>query len=341
MQNDDRPDSGGHGCRQGASMNGREAIYRLEKSRTQLITPERFTFACHNFTLRLKSAVSLPEYTGDIFHRALGKGLEQISPHFGQYFFHPRVPPDWPDPSQTPPVPFMPIPPMGGNTDYYKGENIELGITLFGHASQQIWSVFAALEKVGKDIGLVDGKGHFDLIRLNQITPNGLIGLFADEDILGANRPTSAAEIFAATPAGADRVTLKLITYLRLKDQNRLTRQGPAFAMFMERLLGRINTLSVMYCGGLLLPPEEKITLTTLARTAAIACDNTQWLDWKRPAGNGKYTNFGGLVGEVTYGNIPAALLPWLSLGQWIGVGGKTSFGLGLYELGIEQESFE
>ena len=48
---------------------------------------------------------------------------------------------------------------------------------------------------------------------------------------------------------------------------------------------------------------------------------------------------FGGLLGETVYRGELAPFIPWLTLGQWIGVGGKTSFGLGLYELNYSQWS--
>ncbi|MBA1331716.1 hypothetical protein QQ73_11460 [Candidatus Endoriftia persephone str. Guaymas] len=119
-------------------------------------------------------------------------------------------------------------------------------------------------------------------------------------------------------------------------------------AIFTDRLIGRLNTLATLYCGGLLLPPEEKVALITLARTATIARDESHWHDWDRDEGTprqqtrrGGAIQFGGLMGSISYTNVPAVLLPWLSLGQWVGVGGKTGFGLGLYSLEAEQEIIE
>jgi CRISPR/Cas system endoribonuclease Cas6 (RAMP superfamily) len=49
--------------------------------------------------------------------------------------------------------------------------------------------------------------------------------------------------------------------------------------------------------------------------------------------------SFGGLLGETVYTGELSPFVPWLALGQWVGVGGKTSFGLGLYQLEIMNEN--
>jgi CRISPR/Cas system endoribonuclease Cas6 (RAMP superfamily) len=49
--------------------------------------------------------------------------------------------------------------------------------------------------------------------------------------------------------------------------------------------------------------------------------------------------SFGGLLGEIGYAGELAPFIPWLTLGQWTGIGGKTSFGLGLYNLDFDGDS--
>jgi hypothetical protein len=42
---------------------------------------------------------------------------------------------------------------------------------------------------------------------------------------------------------------------------------------------------------------------------------------------------FGGLLGEITYRGDLTPFLPWLALGEWMHISGKTSFGLGRYTI--------
>jgi len=307
-----------------------------QKTRKGLITAERFAVNCYLFTLKLMGPVQLPVFKGDVFHRALGRGLEQISPRFGRYFFKPEKPKDWPDPKQTPPKPYMLVPPLTAQTRFSKGDEVELGVTLFGEARQHFMTVFAALEKLGSTSGISNGKGKFIVREVSQVTHTGLLQIFNGDQWPDAAQPVSAADIFTVTPSAASKITIETLTKLRLKDHGQLVRKQLSLAVLTDRLIGRINTLSAMYCGGLILPPEEKTALVTLARTATIKRDNTRWEDWN---GSDKYgaIKFGGLAGSIAYVNVPAVLLPWLNLGQWIGVGGKTSFGLGSYSLEIEE----
>jgi len=42
---------------------------------------------------------------------------------------------------------------------------------------------------------------------------------------------------------------------------------------------------------------------------------------------------FGGLLGTITYAGDLEPFIPYLALGEWIHIGGKTSFGLGKYNI--------
>ncbi|RLJ16842.1 cytosolic protein [bacterium endosymbiont of Escarpia laminata] len=292
--------------------------------------------------------MTLPRYKGDVFHRMLGRGLEQISPRFGRYFFRPETPADWSSPGQTPPKPYILVPPMTGQTRFAAGDELVLGITLFGEARRHLMTLFIALERLGLDHGLTNGKGRFQIQGVTQLTPDGPLPLFTEDQWQSDAKTVTAAAIFTTAPAAADPVRLELFTPLRLKNQGALVRGQLPLSIFIDRLIGRLNTLAAIYCGGILLPPEEKSALVTLARTARIIRDETRWIDWDRDDGTprqqsrrGKAIQFGGLMGSISYTNIPAVLLPWLSLGQWIGVGGKSSFGLGLYNLAIDEEVIE
>jgi CRISPR/Cas system endoribonuclease Cas6 (RAMP superfamily) len=48
---------------------------------------------------------------------------------------------------------------------------------------------------------------------------------------------------------------------------------------------------------------------------------------------------FGGLTGDISYTGELQAFMELLQLGEWLHIGGKTSFGLGKYELKHQGES--
>ena len=139
-------------------------------------------------------------------------------------------------------------------------------------------------------------------------------------------------------PQSLSRLRLHHSTRLRLKADNQLLRTAPPFGLLLNRLLGRINALATLYNNGIAITPEEKQHLLNLAETVQIEHSTLHWQDWQRHSQRTQSTMpFGGLLGETVYRGELAPFMPWLTLGQWVGVGGKTSFGLGLYALHYSQ----
>ena len=97
-----------------------------------------------------------------------------------------------------------------------------------------------------------------------------------------------------------------------------------------------MNSLAALYGNGALIPASEQTYLMNAARSIRLDADRTtaRWQEWYRPAGAHKQKiSFGGLLGDLCYKGAMEPFIPWLALGQWTGIGGKTGFGLGLYEL--------
>ncbi len=124
------------------------------------------------------------------------------------------------------------------------------------------------------------------------------------------------------------------VTRLRLKAGNRLQREVPPFSLFMARLLGRLNTLGSFYGDGALIEKGRCCELLGRAEQVTIEQDGVRGEEWSRYSGRQKeWMKFGGLLGSVTYAGDMTPFLPWLELGEWVHVGGKSSFGLGKYEI--------
>jgi hypothetical protein len=298
------------------------------------ILPDAFTIGAFVIVLKLTDEAQLPPHKGEFFHRLLGSALDKATPVAGKWFYHPRKPTTWPDDSQTPPKPYFLRSPLDSQTRYAAGEQIELGITLFGVTRQLHVIVVAALEKLGRSRGLNGkGRGCFQVSRVLQLVNNDKYALYESGNWLGSPREFSAADVFGVAPASASTLKLELKTPLQITSNGALVTKAPTLSVILERILGRVNTLAAMYCGGVMLPPEEKTALLALARAAVLKTADTRWASCSNEPKRG----FKGLAGSMEYNNVPAALLPWLALGQWIGVGAKTSFGMGLYSMEVQE----
>ena len=299
-------------------------ITRPEKA-SKRVNFDQFTISAFAFSLRLRNAVKPPRDPAELFHRLIGRALRQTSPSIGRWLYHPPRPDYWEATHKTPAKPFLIIPPAAPKDIWRKNEQIHLGITLFGNARQHINVIYAALETLGSGSGLLGNKqGRFHIDRLEQLTLTEPKTLFANNSWITEPDCVTAADIITNAPA-ADAVTLELLTPMQIRKNGELITNAPPLTALIERIIGRANTLSTLYCGGLLTPPHEKTALAALARTAAIEADHTRPL---RPG-----SKLGGITGNFRYRPIAPALIPWLALGQWIGVGGKTSYGLGMYSM--------
>jgi hypothetical protein len=296
-----------------------------------------FPLVSLRFTLHVTQRIALPTYKGSTFHGGFGHALARIGPRFRDYFFAASSVSGVTG-QQALPKPFMLIPPLAEQTDYSPGDSIQFDLILFGHAMSHFMIAFAAIECLGSNLGIGRNSGRFRIATIEQHTLEGPQTLFADDDWAGFPKPIFSRQILDAGRIDAHEIVLSLLTRLRLKHDNALVHNAPIFAIFFDRLLGRINSLSALYGKGMLVPPTEKHRLLALAKNVELAhsASNVCWVDWERPQKAGKDAmSFGGLLGAMRYTGKLAPFMPWLTLGQWTGIGGKTSFGLGKYHMEV------
>ncbi len=294
-----------------------------------------FRLACFQFQLCLNQDTELPAYKGAIFHGALGQALAKIGTQFRDYFYNPAPPPHWNAAQQAPPRPYILIPPLADQTHYLAGDIIDLGIVLYGRAIDYLMIIFAALEHLGEYMGLGKQRSRFHISNISQLTLSGVTPIYQNRQWLGLAQ-SIAADSFFTSPSSASSIQINHTTRLRLKADNKLLNSAPPFNLFIHRLLGRINALAALYGSGILITPEQKHQLLTLAETVSIAHSTLTWSEWQRYSQRSQTAMpFGGLLGETVYRGELSPFVPWLDLGQWVGVGGKTSFGLGKYHMEI------
>ena len=268
----------------------------------------------HVFTLRATESIYLPEYKGSVFHGGFGHALQAISPMWAEYFLKPSN-----QQGQALPPPYVLLPPLDDLSVYEAGQCFTVALTLFGQANKHYALAQSAIEFLGRQLGLGYRQGKYAIEAIKTQSAAGLVSSSLSQ------QPGSATQ----------QVQLQIATRLRIKHKNRLHRHAPSFIEFMARLMGRMKTLHYAYANEEEHEPtlwEPTFNQETMGNIQAD--DYTHWDDWDRYSGRQKtWMKFGGLMGAITYRGAVQPFLPYLRLGEWIHIGGKTSFGLGKYRL--------
>ncbi len=303
---------------------------------------DTLAIAKYRFRMAVEEEICLPVYKGSAFHGGFGHALRKIAPSWYRHLFEPGPSGSGPPSNTTSPPgnawpkPFVLLPPLDEECRYPKDHPFECELTLFGSAIQYYPICHAALEYLGATMGLGENRGKFrvagvDVARIGPADSDSIT------DSMAHAVPTTEIVETRRREFGATRLTLHHVTRLRIKAGNRLYREAPPFDIFLARLLGRLNTLATFYGEGELLDRSQRSELLQQAKQVTIERNDTRWDDWSRYSGRQKeWMKFGGLLGAVTYQGEMTPFLPWLTLGEWVHVGGKTSFGFGKYEMEIE-----
>ena len=282
---------------------------------------DRLYISKYLFQLRATTEIRLVPFKGSAFHGGFGHALKKISPLYCEEIFGPGQ-------KNTLPRPFVLLPPLDRDTRYEPGRTFNCELTLFGSAHRHFSLCHAALDFLGRQMGLGSGRGKYSIEDVHTARPPTDIATAPD------TTPTSGRDIAAARSRllTGRRLTLHLPTRLRLKAEGRLMRQAPPFNIFFARLLGRLNTLAVTYGTGKLTTREQRDSLLARAGDIQLTDNQTTWQDLPRYSGRQQSRmKFGGLLGSITYEGDLQPFLPYLALGEWTHTGGKTSFGLGKY----------
>lgn len=280
----------------------------------------RLTVAKYLFRLKAKTRIDLPPYKGSALHGGFGHALKKIAPFYYQSIFEPGK-------DSAYPKPFVLLPPLDQDETYQPDREFTCELTLFGSAIQHFSICHAALEYLGREMGFGNNRGKFTIESIETALPANLAQHTPPDQAI------SGLDIAASrTGISGNRITLHLPTRLRLKADGRLIRQAPPFHLFFARLLGRLNTLSTFYGDGKIAEADLRGELLNQAKNINLVQDDARWKDLPRFSGKQKqWMKFGGLLGTINYEGDLQPFLTYLAVGEWMHVGGKTSFGLGKY----------
>ncbi|WP_374326924.1 CRISPR system precrRNA processing endoribonuclease RAMP protein Cas6 [Azonexus sp.] len=267
-----------------------------------------------------------PQYAGGILRGGFGMALRRVSPPAWDELFGREQ-------GDSLFVPYMLVPPRHPAGECAAGERFEFELRLFGNAVRHYSACREALALLGK-LGLGRERGQFVLLGAANVRPDQA----AVVDTTGGTwenparlQPSGFARDWLAPVDGpVDAVSIVLETPLRLKHAGHLLGRAPSFGELWCRLHARIT----LAAGGAVLDRDTRRAMDEQAAAVMAGMQAVRWQDWTRySARQGTEMKFGGLTGQLDYRGNLSPFLPWLNLGSALGLGGKTTFGLGCYRL--------
>ncbi|MCB1803805.1 MAG: CRISPR system precrRNA processing endoribonuclease RAMP protein Cas6 [Candidatus Competibacteraceae bacterium] len=210
------------------------------------------------------------------------------------------------------------------------GQDIHLGLTLFGRGLAQLPYVIYALNQAGQR-GLTKARIPLALQTVQQQDANGTWQtIYTPQAEL--TPLTGVLPAMPECPPGSVRISVH--SPLRLRVDNELV--GPdklCFAMLFSALLRRLSMLSVFHGDQAL--ETDFAALTQAAQNISILRSALHWQDQTRYSSRQQTTlPLGGIKGWLELdGAQLQPFWPYLWLGQWTHVGKGASMGLGRYQI--------
>ncbi|MGB4108291.1 MAG: CRISPR system precrRNA processing endoribonuclease RAMP protein Cas6 [Desulfomonilia bacterium] len=308
-------------------------------------------FGRYHFSCVFEDNAALPEYKGSTFRGVLGHALKKVVCALKRqlceecllrqtcvYAFvfegvhHGGGPYPQKKRIAAPPNPYVIEPPLETKTTYKAGEPFEFTLLLFGKANEYLPYFIYAIEQIGRTGIGRRTKGKAAGFTLRTVCSSGRelysfttrqMSSFQD---LQTNLPD---DLIGGYPVQAGKCTVKITlkTPLRLKYRSRLEPDLP-FHVLIRAGLRRLSSLLTYHGSGE--PQLDYKGLVHHAMDVQVMESSICWFDWRRYSNRQEQAMFmGGMVGEVTYADVPSEYLPILSFCQEVHLGKQTTFGLG------------
>lgn len=230
---------------------------------------------------------------------------------------------------KTIPHPFLIEPPLDGRKYYKTGDELVFSVILLGKATSYLPYFIYTFSECGKN-GIGKGRGRYTLEEVLDEDGN-LVYSSEDSKIITPQIKTVEINEDINIEDGCERkITLHLITPLRLKNKNDLVRKLD-FNILIKALMIRINLINFFHCNGEEAKWDHKKILEK-SKEVKIIDDKTRWLDWERYSSRQQTKmKLGGIVGTITYNGSVEPYIEILRSGEILHVGKNTTFGLGKY----------
>jgi CRISPR/Cas system endoribonuclease Cas6 (RAMP superfamily) len=258
------------------------------------------------------------------------------------------------------PRPFVFRAPQTQQTRFEKGERFEFDLVLIGRALDFLpYFVLSFRELAGEGLGLNRAKCTLEKVEEIGASTNGA-GLdesksnliySAEDQLFRATESSGAGEWIATrlrqlcsagvSPAvgvsdanghaSVERVTIRFLTPTFLRADGGVVRR-PEFHHVFKRLRDRINALSTFFGDGPL--DADFRDLGERAEKVRTVSAQIEWVERFRTSSKTHQRHeLSGFVGEATYEGELTEFLPWLALGEAIGVGRHAVFGNGTLQV--------
>ncbi len=272
-------------------------------------------------TIQFEEDAQLPAFKGSMLHGWFGQSLKAADEQ--AYFIC------FAEHDNQQPKPYIISPSQDHKTHWQKGELYHFEICLFGQATDLVDALYVAL-KLGERLGLGSQRAPFKVLSITSNSPQFMQSGVHPFTLAEALKPYHGLNNFNTQR----EVALNLLTPVRLKQAGKICHTGIAHLDFLSnQILRRLVLLSKFW----VLDDQSLLDQIATQRPyiAPHATHNHCYFeDWQRYSKKSKeHLPFGGLKGQVSFSGEISAMLPILKIGELLHIGGKTTFGLGKYQL--------
>ncbi|QEP41952.1 CRISPR system precrRNA processing endoribonuclease RAMP protein Cas6 [Ectothiorhodospiraceae bacterium BW-2] len=318
--------------------------------------PETLPVARYRFEIQFNAPLQLNWYGGSMLRGSFGHALRQIScmtreaecdgcllqqgcpyPHIFQPIANLATQKSWSGRFGNIPPPYVIEAPLPGMRYLQPGESLCFNMVLIGQAAIKQLSLLIFAWQRAFQRGITPQRVVGELVRVSYLAEaleeegvtlfapsEGMITLDKPEPPLSAMRPDNERY-------RSEGGRLSLLTPLRIKIDGRVQGQELSAERLLTTLLRRYWLLCQLYGTSPTLEPSFPVR-EEMAKIETVT--HLQHYDWCRYSNRQqRRMNLGGMMGEI---ELRGELGPWyelLHLGQWLHIGGQTSFGLGGYRL--------
>jgi hypothetical protein len=191
-------------------------------------------------------------------------------------------------------------------------KNYDFSLYLFEEATQKLPYIISAIHKMLTEQGLGKNREKLDI---ESIKCNDQEIYYQGEFDLSNINPIE----FNPTPTPKNSSTLKFVTPFRTKFQNRLLRQKPELKIVLNSIHNRLNELKNLDRSKL----DHEIVYKETDHQINFY-DTTRFSNRQKSK-----LQIGGVLGYINYTQIDIDSLRLLKIGEIIGIGKQTVFGLG------------
>ncbi len=287
--------------------------------------PAAFPIAPLRFTLR-SAGLTFPDFSGSVWHGGLGKMLAQHFPTSYQLLYG----------GQNLARLYALRPPV--DERFPPGRLLTFHLNLFGAATGHVLACTQAIALLG-EAGM-DPAGHYRLEEASVLLSEGDAVFFRAGDGLITAPQVADFREWLGRDAPQQRVGIRLLTPLFIKEGNKQLQEAPSYAQLLHRLFSRLDQLAHVIGSE---PPIAKCARAPLfeeARQVALVGAEIGWPELSRRSARTKQQmKLEGLLGHLQFAGELTHTLPWLIAGQQVQIGAKTAFGFGGYQIQIDYET--